>query len=130
MLAGLPKAPSRYNRVINMTRAKQRQRYVLRRMLELNHTDAEQSKQAEAQPIIVTRQVQEFATRADHFAEMVRQAIYDAYKEEAYPRGFRVYTTLSKIHQDAANRALRAGAMEYDKRQGYRGAEGYFNLPK
>jgi len=130
MLAGLPKAPSRYNPVINMNRAKQRQRYVLRRMLELNHIDAEQFKQAVAQPIIVTRQVQEFATRADHFAEMVRQAIYDAYKEEAYTRGFRVYTTLSKVHQDAAYRALRQGALEYDERQNYRGAEGYFDLPK
>lgn len=130
MLAGLPKAPSRYNPVINMNRAKQRQRYVLRRMLELSHIDAEQFKQAEAQPIIVTRQVQEFATRADHFAEMVRQAIYDAYKEEAYTRGFRVYTTLSKVHQDAAYRALRQGVLEYDERQNYRGAEGYFVLPK
>jgi penicillin-binding protein 1A len=130
MLAGLPKAPSRYNPVINMNRAKQRQRYVLRRMLELNHIDAEQFKQAEAQPIIVTRQVQEFATRADHFAEMVRQAIYDAYKEEAYTRGFRVYTTLSKVHQDAAYRALRQGVLDYDERQNYRGAEGYFDLPK
>ncbi len=130
MLAGLPKAPSRYNPVINMNRAKQRQRYVLRRMLELNHIDAEQFKQADAQPIIVTRQVQEFATRADHFAEMVRQAIYDAYKEEAYTRGFRVYTTLSKVHQDAAYRALRQGVLEYDQRQNYRGAEGYFDLPK
>ncbi len=130
MLAALPKAPSRYNPVINMNRAKQRQRYVLRRMLELNHIDAEQFKQAEAQPIIVTRQVQEFATRADHFAEMVRQAIYDAYKEEAYTRGFRVYTTLSKVHQDAAYRALRQGVLQYDERQNYRGAEGYFDLPK
>jgi penicillin-binding protein 1A len=130
MLAGLPKAPSRYNPVINMNRAKQRQRYVLRRMLELNHIDAEKFKQAEAQPIIVTRQIQEFATRADHFAEMVRQAIYDAYKEEAYTRGFRVYTTLSKLHQDAAYRALRQGVLEYDERQNYRGAEGYFDLPK
>jgi penicillin-binding protein 1A len=130
MLAALPKAPSRYNPVINMNRAKQRQLYVLRRMLELNHIDAEQFKQAEAQPIIVTRQVNEFATRADHFAEMVRQAIYDAYKEEAYTRGFRVYTTLSKVHQDAAYRALRQGVLQYDERQNYRGAEGYFDLPK
>src|SRR5258708_31478016 len=130
MLAGLPKAPSRYNPVVNMNRAKIRQHYVLRRMAELGYIDEPQLKKAEAQPIIISRQIQEFATRADHFAEMVRQAIYDAYKEEAYTRGFRVYTTLSKIHQDAANRALRAGAMEYDKRQGYRGAEGYFNLPK
>jgi penicillin-binding protein 1A len=130
MLAGLPKAPSRYNPVVNMGRAKQRQKYVLRRMHELQFITDEQLQKAEAQPIILTRQVQEFATRADHFAEMVRQAIYDAYKDEAYTRGFRVFTTLSKAHQDAAYRALRTGVLEYDKRQAYRGAEGYFNLPK
>lgn len=130
MLAGLPKAPSRYNPVVNMGRAKLRQRYVLRRMLELSYIDDEQLKKAEAQPIILTRQIQEFATRADHFSEMVRQAIYDAYKNETYTRGFRVYTTLSKAHQDAAYRAVRQGVLEYDKRQTYRGAEGYFNLPK
>jgi penicillin-binding protein 1A len=130
MLAGLPKAPSRYNPVVNLNRAKIRQRYVLRRMLELNHITAEQYEQADAQIITVTRQSQGFATHAEHFSEMVRQAIFDAYKEEAYTRGFRVYTTLSKTHQDAAYSAMRAGILEYDQRQGYRGAEGYFDLPK
>ncbi len=130
ILAGLPKAPSRYNPVANMSRAKIRQRYVLRRMAELGHIDEETLLKAEEQPIIISRQSQEFAVRADHFTEMVRQAIHDAYKEEAYTRGFRVHTTLSVIHQNAAYRALRQGVLDYDVRQGYRGAEGYFNLPK
>lgn len=130
MLAGLPKAPSRYNPVANMNRAKQRQGYVLRRMLELGYIDADQFKQAEEQPIVVTGQAALYATTADHFSEMVRQAIYDAYKEEAYSRGFRVYTTLSTRHQAAAYKALRQGMLEYERRQGYRGAEGYFDLPK
>ena len=60
---------------------------------------------------------------------MVRQAIFDAYKEDTYTRGFRVYTTLSKKHQDAAYVALRQGMLEYDERQGYRGAEGYYGVP-
>lgn len=130
MLAGLPKAPSRYNPVVNINRAKLRQSYVLRRMLELNHITPEQFEQATAQPIAVARQIQEFSTHAEHFSEMVRQAIFDAYQEEAYTRGFRVYTTLSKAHQDAAYIAMRTGILEYDQRQGYRGAEGYFDLPK
>jgi penicillin-binding protein 1A len=130
ILAALPKAPSRYNPLVNISRAKQRQLYVLRRMQELGYIDEEQFKQAEAEPIVLAAQAEQFATKADYFAEMVRQAIFDAYKEEAYSRGFRVYTTLSKPHQDAAYQAARAGALEYDKRQGYRGAEGYFDLPK
>ncbi len=130
MLAGLPKAPSRYNPVANMNRAKQRQGYVLRRMLELGYIDAEAFKQAEEQPIVITGQATQYAAKADHFAETVRQAIYDAYKEEAYSRGFKVRTTLSTRHQNAAYAALRQGMLEYERRQGYRGAEGYFDLPK
>ncbi|MGH8679454.1 MAG: penicillin-binding protein 1A [Burkholderiales bacterium] len=130
MLAGLPKAPSRYNPVANISRAKQRQHYVLRRMLELGYIDAEQFTKAESAPIVVTGQATQYATKADYFAEMVRQAIYDAYQEDAYSRGFKVYTTLSKRHQDAAYAGLRQGMLEYDQRQGYRGAEGYFDLPK
>jgi penicillin-binding protein 1A len=130
ILAALPKAPSRYNPLVNIGRAKQRQLYVLRRMQELGYIDEAQFKQAEAEPIVVAAQAEQFATKADYFAEMVRQAIFDAYKEEAYSRGFRVYTTLSKAHQDAAYQAARVGAIEYDKRQGYRGVEGYFDLPK
>src|SRR5437773_2201037 len=42
MLAGLPKAPSSFNPVINPKRAKQRQLYVLRRMHELALLDGEQ----------------------------------------------------------------------------------------
>ncbi|NIO40396.1 MAG: PBP1A family penicillin-binding protein, partial [Burkholderiales bacterium] len=130
MLAGLPKAPSRYNPVANMSRAKQRQHYVLRRMLELGQIDAEQFKTAEEKQLTVAAQSTTYSTRAEHFSEMVRQAIFDAYKEDSYTRGFRVYTTLSKKHQDAAYTALRRGMLEYDERQGYRGAEGYFDLPK
>ena len=130
MLAGLPKAPSRYNPVANMSRAKQRQHYVLRRMLELGQIDAEQFKAAEEQKIVVAAQSTSYATRAEYFSEMVRQAIYDAYKEDSYTRGFKVYTTLSKKHQDAAYAALRQGLLDYDQRQGYRGAEGYFDLPR
>ncbi|HUF19256.1 MAG TPA: PBP1A family penicillin-binding protein, partial [Burkholderiales bacterium] len=130
MLAGLPKAPSRYNPVSNMTRAKQRQRYVLRRLLESGRIDATEAEAAEEYKIVVTGRAAQYVTKADHFAEMVRQAIFDAYQEETYSRGFRVYTTLSKPHQDAAYQAVRTGAVAYEKRQPYRGAEGYFDLPK
>lgn len=130
MLAGLPKAPSRYNPISNMTRAKQRQRYVLRRLLESGRIDEEEAKVAEEYEIVVSGRAAQYATKADHFAEMVRQAIFDAYQEEAYSRGFRVYTTLSKTHQDAAYRAVRSGAIAYEKRQPYRGAEGFFELPE
>jgi len=130
MLAGLPKAPSRYNPVVNMQRSKERQMYVLRRMRELNFITQAQFDEASQKPILVRRDLPEFATHADHFTEMVRQSIYDRYQEDTYTKGFKVYTTLSKVDQDAAYAAVRRGVLDYDKRHGYRGAEGYFELPE
>src|SRR5687768_11933862 len=69
MLAGLPKAPSRFNPVANLKRAKLRQQYVLRRMHELGMITDEQVADAEEAPINVKRDVGDFAARAEHFAE-------------------------------------------------------------
>ncbi len=66
---------------------------------------------------------------AEYAAEMVRQAIAETYPEDVYTRGFRVYTTIRKADQEAAYVALRAGVLEYDRRTGYRGPEGYVELP-
>ena len=129
MLAGLPKAPSSFNPIANPKRAELRQQYVLRRMRELGMiTDAEHAE-ADKLPIVVKRGANDFAVRAEHFAEMVRQAVYERYKDDTYSRGIRVYTTLSARHQEAAYAALRRGVQDYDWRHGYRGPEGYAELP-
>lgn len=129
MLAGLPKAPSAYNPIANPKRAQLRQQYVLRRMRELAMITDRQFAEAENQPIVVKRGANDFGVRAEHFAEMVRQAVYERYKDETYTRGIRIYTTLSVRHQEAAYQALRRGVQEYDRRHGYRGPEGHADLP-
>ncbi len=129
MLAGLPKAPSRFNPVANPKRAKARQQYVLRRMRELGDITEAQYQAADAEPVAVKGILQEFEIRADHFAEMIRQAMYDRYKDDAYHKGFRVYTTLDSRHQRAAYQAVRSGVLNYDRRHGYRGPEAYVDLP-
>jgi len=128
MLAGLPKAPS-MNPVSNPQRAKQRQQYVLRRMTELGYIDATQYEDALKAPLRTRREVTEYAVHAEYAAEMVRQALVEHYPEDVYTRGFRVYTTIRKADQEAAYVALRAGVLEYDRRAGYRGPEGYVELP-
>ncbi len=128
-LAGLPKAPSRFNPLANPKRAQQRERYVLGRMRELGMITDAQFAEAEKQPIVVKRDVNEFAVHAEHFTEMVRQAVYDRYRDDAYTMGLKVYTTLSARDQAAAYRALRQGVEDYDHRHGYRGPEGYVDLP-
>jgi penicillin-binding protein 1A len=128
MLAGLPKAPSAYNPVVNPKRAKLRQLYVLRRMHDLNYISDEQYQLAQQQPIVTVRGNQEFSVKADYLAEMVRQSVYDKYQDEAYTQGLKVYTTIRDKDQLAAYQAVRAGVLEYDRRQGYRGPEGFVDL--
>jgi penicillin-binding protein 1A len=128
MLAGLPKAPSSFNPVVNPKRAKLRQQYVLRRMRELNFISDEQWQASDKQALTVKKYVNDYAVKADHFAEMVRQVLYERYQDDIYTRGFKVYTTLSAAHQAAAYAAVRGGVIDYDRRHGYRGAESYVEL--
>ncbi|NOT16486.1 MAG: penicillin-binding protein 1A [Sulfuriferula sp.] len=131
MLAGLPKAPSRYNPVVNFPRAQTRQHYILQRMLHLHYITEDEYNNAIAQQLVI-RNTKDSATgevEADYVAEMVRQAMYERYQDDIYSNGLKVYTTLRKTDQDAANQALWKGVEEYDERHGYRGAEGNIALP-
>ncbi|AMM15056.1 penicillin-binding protein [Burkholderia sp. PAMC 28687] len=129
MLAGLPKAPSAYNPVVNPKRAKVRQQYILERMYELRYITREQYEEAAKQPLVVKGAGREFSVHAEYVAEMVRQMMYAQYREEAYTRGLNVVTTIDSADQDAAYRALRKGLMDYEHRHGYRGPEGFIDLP-
>ncbi|TWG83469.1 penicillin-binding protein 1A [Cupriavidus gilardii J11] len=129
MLAGLPKAPSAYNPVVNHKRAKVRQEYILLRMRELGYITPEQYEQAVHEEIKVRNEGNEFSTHAEYVAEIVRQLMYAQYREETYTRGLTVYTTLTKADQDAAYEAVRAGIMNYERKHGYRGPEAFIDLP-
>ncbi|MCK9355407.1 MAG: transglycosylase domain-containing protein, partial [Gallionella sp.] len=128
MLAGLPKAPSAYNPVVNPKRAKLRQMYVLRRMHELHFIDDEQLRIAQLQPIVAKHGNQEFGIKSDYIAEMVRQTVYEQYREDTYTQGFTVYTTIRQQDQLAAYQAVRKSVLDYDRRHGYRGPEGFVDL--
>jgi penicillin-binding protein 1A len=128
MLAGLPKAPSAYNPIVNPNRARLRQHYVLRRMHELGYISAIQHEAALKEPLVVKRELADYAVHAEHVAEMARQITAEQFPEEVYSRGMKVYTTLIKAEQEAAYNSLRKGVMDYDRRHGYRGAESYLDM--
>ena len=129
MLAGLPKAPSAYNPVTNFRRAKMRQTYILGRMRDLGYITPEEYQKAIAEELHIRGLGNEFSTRADFPAEMVRQLLYAQYGDVIYSQGIDVYTTILKADQDAAYKAVRRGIFEYDLRHAYRGPEGFVNLP-
>jgi penicillin-binding protein 1A len=129
MLAGLPKAPSAYNPVVNPKRARTRQQYILVRMAQLGYISDAQFQAAKAEPLKVKTDSSEFGVHAEYVAEMARQLVYEQFKEDTYTRGLNVFTTITKADQDAAYLALRRGVMEYEKRHAYRGPEAYIAIP-
>ncbi|MCL6486602.1 MAG: penicillin-binding protein 1A [Janthinobacterium lividum] len=130
MLAGLPKAPSAYNPVVNPKRARMRQQYILQRMAQLGYITPAQFEVAKNEELKVKTDSSAFGVHAEYVSEMARQLVYEQFKEDTYTRGLNVYTTITKADQDAAYIALRKGVMDYEKRHGYRGPEAYIEIPK
>jgi penicillin-binding protein 1A len=134
MLAGLPKAPSAYNPVANPKRAKLRQQYVLRRMLELEFISPPQHATAQKEALHIRHGNEDVMgssdiySRAAFIAEMARQIAYERFQDDIYTRGYKVITTINKNDQDAAYAALRKAVMDYDRRHGYRGPEAFLQV--
>ncbi len=130
MLAGLPKAPSAYNPIVNPDRARTRQLYIIERMLENDFITKEQAEAASKEVLKLKADSDSNKIHAEYVAETVRQMVFAQYGTETYTRGLNVYTTIKASDQTAAYRALRKGVMDFDKRHTYRGPEKFIELPK
>jgi penicillin-binding protein 1A len=129
MLAGLPKAPSAYNPIVNPKRARARQLYIIERMEENGFITAEQAAAAKQEELKLRTAMSNLNTHSEYVAEMARQLMFAQYGPEIYTRGLNVYTTVRASDQQAAYFALRRGIMDYERRQHYRGPERFINLP-
>ncbi len=124
MLAGLPQAPSRYSPYRHYERARDRQRYVLGRMVEEGYIDEELAEEALNQDLTIHPRVNVHITEAAYFTEQVRRYLEETFGEEMlYTGGIQVHTTMDLGMQQAAQRAVRENLHDHDKRQGYRGPE-------
>ncbi|MDQ7072441.1 MAG: transglycosylase domain-containing protein [Gammaproteobacteria bacterium] len=121
MLAGLPKAPSKFNPLVNPDRAKLRRDYVLRRMWQVGYIDKHDFLSATEAPVTASYHHREADVYAPYIAEIVRTKLIDQYGDDAYNMGLNVYTTVRSKHQQAANHALQSALLAYDRRHGYRG---------
>ena len=120
-IAGLPKAPSKDNPVTDPDAAVSRRAYVLRRMRELGFIDQAQLAEAMAEPMVSRLHGPRVELDAPYVVEMVRRAAVERFGLSAYSDGYQVITTVDSRLQEAADRALRTGLLEYDWRHGYRG---------
>jgi penicillin-binding protein 1A len=122
MIAGLPKAPSRYNPIVNPDRAQLRRNYVLRRMWEVGYISETDYQAAVKEPLSSSLHKRNVEVYAPYVAEMIRTQLIKQYGNEAYNMGLNVYTTIKSKHQLASNRAIQKSLLAYDRRHGYRGA--------
>lgn len=133
MLAGIPRAPSRYNPIANFNEAKRQQLVVLKRMLNLNYIDQAQYDTAIEQDILLRSApgtpAGGYAIHGEYVAELARQLLHSEFKDNIYSHGFNVYTTINSKDQEAAYRSVRDGVLTYTRRMPFPGPEGFIELP-
>jgi penicillin-binding protein 1A len=128
MIAGLPKAPSRYNPISDPARALTRRNYVLGRMRELNYISQFEYDTAKAAPITAKLHTTPSEVEAPYVAEMARAEAISRFGLDAYTSGYTITTTIDSHLQSAANQALRQAIQSYDKRHGYRGIAAHHDI--
>lgn len=123
MIAGIPKAPSRFNPLANTRRSLIRRNWILRRMYSLQMIDFEKYSQAIKEPVSAKYHAQEMELDAPFVAEMARLFVEQKFGEQSYTKGLKVYTSVDSLTQRAASKSLIKGLLAYDKRHGFRGFE-------
>jgi penicillin-binding protein 1A len=127
-IAGLPKAPSKYNPIANPQLAVGRRSYVLNRMRALRYIDDATATAAQNEPLQARAHAPLFDVEAPYIAEMARLEVRQRFGPNAESAGYKVYTTVDGRLQADAVRAIRIGLIEYDRRHGYRGPIGHADV--
>src|SRR5690606_24726017 len=134
MLAGIPKAPSRFHPIANFERARSRQLYVLGRMQSLGYLTPEEYQRAVDQEIVLRSAPGTpsggYAVHGEYVAELARQLLYNVYQDDIYSRGFNIYTTVNSEDQEAAYQAVRDGTLNLTRRARSPGPKENIDLPK
>ena len=125
MIAGLPKAPSKYNPVANPKRALERRNWILGRMLQLGYINQNQYQAAVAEPINLNMPDRSVTNVFPYVGEMVRAELIEHFGAQAVDSGYKVYTTIDSNRQRYAEQAIQQGLEAYDRRHGWRGPEAH-----
>jgi penicillin-binding protein 1A len=122
MMAGLPKAPNTYSPIKHLDRARERQGYVLERMVKEGYVTQAEAEHAKNTPIVLSPLKKVNNNQSAYYLEHIRIQLEEKYGEDQlYKGGLKIYTTMNAEMQRAAYESLRKGLKEVDKRQGFRG---------
>ena len=128
-LAALPKAPNNYHPIRNRQAAVDRRNWVLGRMAADGFISTTQAKAASSRPLSIRTRSETQFVNAEYFTEEVRRVLIARYGEAGlYEGGLSVRTTLDPRLQEIAEKALRKGIEDYDRRHGWRGPIDHFKL--
>ena len=131
ILAGLPKAPNSYSPIKHLDKAKERQAYVLERMVKEGYITQSEADHARSLPILVHSRKKVNGDQSAYFLEQVRIQLEDKYGEDMlYKGGMKIYTTMNAEMQKAAYEGVVTGLKALDKRQGFRGPLQYLAKEK
>jgi len=128
LLAGLPKAPSRYNPLVNPELAIKRQQAVLNSMVRHGYIDKSTYILALDEPLNLVENFSKSEVKADYVAEMVRKTLFEEFGNNIYTSGLKVYTTIRKKNQRAAKKAVQDGIINYLNRHDLQPPEGYIDI--
>ncbi len=129
MIAGLPKAPSTDNPLVNPQRALVRRGYVLGRMRDDGYITQDEYQQSMAAPMTASYHEPAAEVNAPYIAEMVRDYMTSKYGDDAYTAGYSVVTTIDSRLQPLAVQAVRTGLLNYDQRHGWRSPVAHVTVP-
>ncbi|MGH1430170.1 MAG: penicillin-binding protein 1A [Neptuniibacter sp.] len=128
MIAGLPKAPSKFNPITNPTRAAERRNWILQRMHFHGYISDQELEDASATEVTAKYHTSDIQLRAFYVAEMVRKELYSQYGDNLYTDGYQVHTTIDSRLQNTANQAVSDGLIAYSERHGYFGPEQQWDI--
>ena len=128
LLAGLPKAPSRYNPLSNPDLAIARQNTVLNNMFKYGFIDKSSYILALDEHLNLVEKNTRYEVQADYISEMVRKVLFEEYGNKIYTSGLKVITTIKKRNQQVANKAIENGILNYTNRQALKIPEGFIDL--
>jgi penicillin-binding protein 1A len=124
ILAGLPQAPSKYSPFRFPERAKQRQIYVLNRMVEEGYITNIEATEAINTPVEIKPRRNWYIEEIPYYTEQVRRYVEEKYgRDMLYNQGLKIYTAANIEMQKIAEEEVEKGLYELDKRQGFRGPE-------
>jgi penicillin-binding protein 1A len=122
LLAGIPKAPSRYSPILNPRHATNRQAYVLRRMADVGFISRQEAQQALNQPLVIRPNRPGWLPECGYFTEHVRGMLEERFgRDQVRNLGLRVYTTADVNQHRAAQTSVQEGINALVKRNAYRG---------